>query len=65
MSVSKSDILKLYKSLHRYGQNLKYTDKDYFYQYIRGKFQETDKDTKQIENLYKKGNSFLAKKRLI
>ncbi|KOC62565.1 hypothetical protein WH47_04226 [Habropoda laboriosa] len=33
-------VLKLYKDLLRYGENLKYTDKEYFQQRIRKSFKQ-------------------------
>lgn len=65
MSLVKSEILQLYKSLFRYGQQLKYTDKSYYYSYIRNQFEKSGQNSQQIENLYKKGNQFLANKRVI
>ncbi|XP_064210745.1 mitochondrial ribosome and complex I assembly factor AltMIEF1 [Tribolium castaneum] len=38
--VTKIQILKLYKDLLRYGQNLKFTDKDYFHKRIRREFRK-------------------------
>lgn len=42
-------ILKLYKDLLRYGENLKYTDKKYFRQRIRENFKQNKCITDQIE----------------
>ena len=58
MPISTSSILGLYKSLYRYGQHLKYTDKSYYYDYIRNQFQSVAKENPQtIETLYKVGDS--------
>ncbi len=51
MTVTRESILKLYKNLFRYGQELKYTDKAYFYQTIRQKF--NNKETQNIDLLFK------------
>ena len=57
MPISKSSILGLYKSLYKYGQHLKYTDKSYYYDYIRNQFQSVARENPQkIETLYKVGN---------
>lgn len=37
---SASQIVKLYKDLLRYGQNLQYTDKEYFYKRIKSEFKK-------------------------
>jgi hypothetical protein len=39
MTISKNLILQLYKSLYKYGQQLKYTDKDYYFKSIRKQFE--------------------------
>ena len=54
MQIKQSLILQLYKNLFKYGQQLKYTDKSYYLNYIRKQFQSVDiEDTKKIEILYK------------
>ena len=54
MTFNKANILQLYKNLFKYGQQLKYTDKSYYYDYIRKQFQSADKEeTKKIEILVK------------
>lgn len=45
--ITKLQILKLYKDLLRYGQNLKLTDKDYFCKRIRGEFRKNRDLTEQ------------------
>lgn len=39
MTISKNLILQLYKSLYKYGQQLKYTDKGYYFKSIRKQFE--------------------------
>ena len=54
MTIKKSLILQLYKNLFNYGQQLKYTDKTYFFDYVRKQFKSTDiDDSKKIEILFK------------
>jgi hypothetical protein len=54
MTIKKSLILDLYKKLFKYGQQLKYTDKDFYFDYIRKQFQSAYiEDTKKIEILFK------------
>ncbi|KAF5308703.1 hypothetical protein FQR65_LT06064 [Abscondita terminalis] len=40
LAVTSKQILKLYKHLLRYGQDLQYTDKNYFYRRIKNEFKE-------------------------
>ncbi len=65
--ICKSSILNLYKSLIRYGKQLKYTDKNYYRNYIRNQFEASREETNvsRIERLFTKGQAFLDKKRLI
>jgi hypothetical protein len=54
MTIKKSLILDIYKKLFKYGQQLKYTDKDFYFDYIRKQFQSAYiEDTKKIEILFK------------
>jgi hypothetical protein len=55
MIISRQSILKLYKGLYKYGQQLKYTDKDYYFKYIRNQFDSVkeSQDSKKVERLYK------------
>lgn len=39
-SVTRLDVLKLYRNLLRYGETLKFTDKGYYKKRIRGEFQK-------------------------
>ena len=66
MTTSTIKVLDLYKRLFKYGQQLKYTDKTYYYQYIRKQFESVDRENIQkIETLYQKGEAFLSKQRLV
>ena len=40
MTLSRSLILKLYRDLLKYSEQLKYTDKIYYKQYIRNQFEK-------------------------
>ncbi|RZF35844.1 hypothetical protein LSTR_LSTR014174 [Laodelphax striatellus] len=40
MSVGRQQVLRLYKDLLKYGQNLKFTDKAYFEQRIKSEFKK-------------------------
>ncbi len=52
MPISKQVILGLYKRLFRYGQRLTYTDKSYYFTYIRGQFESVQVgETERIERL--------------
>lgn len=61
MTVDKKLILQLYKDFYKYGKQLKYTDKEYFYRQIRAQFENNN----QSDLSYKKGLEFLKKKRII
>jgi hypothetical protein len=65
MTIKKSLILQLYKDLFKYGQQLKYTDKNFYLNYIRNQFNIAgSQDYKQIEILFK-GETLLKNKRVI
>ena len=51
MTISRASILHLYKDLFRYGQQLKFTEKTFFYQTIREKF--NNKEIQNIDIVYK------------
>jgi len=55
MTVTKQSILLLYKNLYKYGQQLKYTDKSFYFKYIRKQFDANkslpETDTKNINRL--------------
>lgn len=55
MKITKNLILSLYKNLYKYGQQLKYTDKAFYFKFIRNQFQSVDSvsDQNKIERLYK------------
>ena len=54
MSTSRQSILELYKIFCKYGQNLVYTDKEYFYKYIRYQFKATNiKNPEEIDIFFK------------
>ena len=42
MTVEKKLILQLYKDFYKYGKQLKYTDKEYFYRQIRAQFENNN-----------------------
>lgn len=54
MIVERLQILKLYKEIMRYGQQLKYTDKDYFVRRVKKEFQSNKnlKVDKEIKFYY-------------
>lgn len=54
MNVSKIQILKLYKDIIRYGQQLKYTDKEYYFHRVRQEFRRNKhlEDVNQISFNY-------------
>ncbi|XP_071051950.1 mitochondrial ribosome and complex I assembly factor AltMIEF1 [Onthophagus taurus] len=63
MSISTTKILNLYKQLLRYGSDLEYTNKGYYFRKIRHEF-KTNKnltDPKEISFNYKKGLSLLER----
>lgn len=63
----RTDILRLYKDLLRYGQNLRYTDKGYFHYRIRKAFQENKvlNDEKIIRFQLEKGRQVLRYQRVV
>lgn len=60
-------ILRLYKDLLRYGENLKYTDKAYFRYRIRKSFKENRNiiDQQKIELQLQKGRILLQQQRVV
>ena len=60
-------ILKLYKDLLRYGENLKYTDRRYFRQRIRQSFKENKQlaDQTEIDFQLQKGQKLLQNQRVV
>ncbi|CAL7941651.1 unnamed protein product [Xylocopa violacea] len=63
----KSGVLKLYKDLLRYGENLKYTDKTYFRRRIRQSFKKNKDlvDQTEINFQFQKGQKFLENQRVV
>ncbi|XP_011202256.2 MIEF1 upstream open reading frame protein [Bactrocera dorsalis] len=64
---SKQQILRLYKHLIRYGNQLQLTDKNYFLGRIRREFREGRglSDPVQIEFNFKRGETLLRKGRIL
>ncbi|XP_012162207.1 MIEF1 upstream open reading frame protein [Ceratitis capitata] len=64
---SKQQILRLYKHLIRYGNQLQLTDKNYFLGRIRLEFKEGRelRDPAQIEFNFKRGETLLRKGRIV
>lgn len=60
MQIRKELILELYKNLYRYGQQLKYTDKNFYFRYIRNQF-DLANQAKQEQNLDKIQKLYLVK----
>ncbi|XP_046734299.1 MIEF1 upstream open reading frame protein [Diprion similis] len=60
-------VLRLYKDLLRYGQNLQYTDQELFKRKIKGNFRRSKdlSDQKDIEFQLQKGLQLLKDKRVI
>ena len=65
MFIEKSKLIELYKNLYRYGLQLKYTDKQYYFQYIRKQFKPVEGEnttvlsSEKIERLFKVINKIL------
>lgn len=54
MIVTKDLILQLYKNLYKYGQQLKYTDKTFYFKHIRKQFESAEiENSVRIQRLYK------------
>ena len=55
MQINRQSILQLYKGLYKYGQLLKYTDKQFYFKYIRKQFQIVGEanDSTKIERFFK------------
>ena len=53
MNANRSNVLTLYKQLVRYGRTLQLTDKDYYFNRIRGEFHanRTLESTEEIQKL--------------
>ena len=51
---SRTQVLRLYKDILRYGEELKYTNKTYFKNRVKNEFlsAKSAKDNKEIDNLY-------------
>jgi hypothetical protein len=67
MKPTRLHILKLYKSLIRYSDELQFTDKTFFKSRVRSEF-ASNRDIEKPEEIsfqYKKGLAFLEKKRLL
>lgn len=56
-------VLKLYKDLLRYGQDLQFTDKQYFYRRIKKEFKKnkTLTEPKDISFNYEKGKAVIRR----
>lgn len=65
--MSRLTILKLYKDILRYGQNLRFTDKNYFRYRIRKAFKDNKDliDETAIDFQLKKGLKFLEAQRVV
>ncbi|XP_012267154.2 MIEF1 upstream open reading frame protein [Athalia rosae] len=63
----RTQVLRLYKDLLRYGQGLQYTDTALFKKRIKGNFRKnkTLVDAKDIEFQFQKGLKLLTDKRVI
>lgn len=63
----RSKVLKLYKDLLRYGENLKYTDKLYFRYRIRKNFKQNRHliDQAEIDFQLQKGQKLLENQRVV
>lgn len=63
----RNTVLKLYKDLLRYGENLKYTDKEYFRFRIRKNFKQNKDliDQTEIDFQLQKGKKLLQNQRII
>lgn len=62
-----SEVLRLYKNLLRYRQNLKYTDKDYFTSRIKQIFRQNQTlgNSKLVDFQVQKGHAFLRNKKVV
>ncbi|XP_065367963.1 mitochondrial ribosome and complex I assembly factor AltMIEF1 [Calliphora vicina] len=64
---SKQQVLRLYKHLIRYGNQLQLTDKSYYLGRVRREFRENSQETEQhkIEFNFKRGETLLRKGRIL
>ena len=61
-----SSAVSLYRSLLRYGKQLKYTDRDFFVKKVRGKFEESKSmDSEDVSRLINLGHKILKAKRVL
>lgn len=65
--MSADNVKAIYKSLLRYGNTLKYSNKDYFYRRIRFEFEKNSllKNPEEINFQIRKATKFLQTKTLI
>ncbi|XP_044753457.1 MIEF1 upstream open reading frame protein [Coccinella septempunctata] len=65
--VGKQQVLKLYKNLLRYGQQLKYTDKEYFAKRIRNDFQKNKylESKEDIDFNFERGLTVLLRRSVV
>ncbi|XP_078045954.1 uncharacterized protein LOC144474691 [Augochlora pura] len=63
----KQTVLKLYKDLLRYGEHLKYSDKEYFRYRIRKGFKDNKQltDEREINFHFQKGRKLLSDQRVL
>ncbi|XP_059607684.1 mitochondrial ribosome and complex I assembly factor AltMIEF1 [Phlebotomus argentipes] len=66
-SPSSRQVIKLYRDLLKYGEQLKFTDKEYFKKRIRKEFEENKHLTSSEDILFnfKRGEILLAKARVV
>ena len=61
-----SSAVSLYRSLLRYGKQLKYTDRDFFMKKVRSKFEESKSmDSEDVSRLINLGHKILKAKRVL
>ncbi|XP_065340459.1 mitochondrial ribosome and complex I assembly factor AltMIEF1 [Cloeon dipterum] len=67
MSVARSEVLRLYKSILKYGQELKYTDRDFFKKKIRKEFRscKSVESPEEIKFHIDRAKAFLQYKRVL
>ena len=66
VSVTKELAIGLYKNLYKYGRQLKYTDREFYYKYVRNQFEKSKQevDPERTQRLIKVFDSLLFESQL-
>ncbi|GFS30340.1 uncharacterized protein TNIN_340671 [Trichonephila inaurata madagascariensis] len=67
MTITRLNIIQLYRDILKYSKTLKFTDKDYFLHQVKKEFKENKHltNTEEISYHFNRGKNFLKNKRLL